>query len=188
LILARRIVLLAALAAATSSAALGIAGVHVDDQATVGGHGLVLNGAGVRKRLVFRIYVGSLYVPDKAATAQAILAQSPRRIQLSVLRDISADQLIGALLDGLKENTTASEMQAISIATGEMAAIMKSFGHAKEGSVVTLDFVDGATTIGLDGESRGTIDGEAFNAALTRIWIGDHPVQADLKKAMLGGA
>ena len=65
---------------------------------------------------------------------------------------------------------------------------MKSFGEAKEGSVVTLDFVDGATKIGLNGAARGTIHGEAFNEALMRIWLGDHPVQADLKKAMLGGA
>ena len=28
---------------------------------------------------------------------------------------------------------------------------------------------------------------ERFNKALTRIWLGDKPVQADLKKAMLGG-
>ena len=54
---------------------------------------------------------------------------------------------------------------------------------------MTLDFVDGATKIGLNGEvQKGAIDGEAFNRALTEIWIGDHPVQADLKKAMLGGA
>ena len=29
--------------------------------------------------------------------------------------------------------------------------------------------------------------GEPFNQALTRIWIGDKPVQGNLKKAMLGG-
>jgi len=28
---------------------------------------------------------------------------------------------------------------------------------------------------------------EPFNRALTKIWLGDKPVQADLKKAMLGG-
>ena len=31
------------------------------------------------------------------------------------------------------------------------------------------------------------LEGEAFNQALLRIWLGDAPVQADLKKAMLGG-
>ena len=30
------------------------------------------------------------------------------------------------------------------------------------------------------------IAGEAFNRALTRIWLGDKPVQADLKPKLLG--
>jgi hypothetical protein len=40
----------------------------------------------------------------------------------------------------------------------------------------------------LDGKERGAIKGADFNRALTNIWLGGHPVQNDLKKAMLGGA
>jgi len=176
------------LCAATNVAALDVAGVHVADTASVRGTELVLNGAGLRKRAIFKVYVGSLYLPAKATSAQAALAQSPRRIRLDVLRNLSADQLIDALAGGLRQNTTAAQFAALAVPTGELAAIMKSFGQAKEGSVVTLDFIDGATVVGLDGEARGTIDGAAFNDALTKIWIGDHPVQDDLAKAMLGGA
>jgi long-chain acyl-CoA synthetase len=68
-----------------------------------------------------------------------------------------------------------------------MTTIMKGFGEVKEGSFVTLDFVDGATQIGLNGSAKGTLAGEAFNKALTKIWIGDKPIQTDLKKALLGG-
>lgn len=53
--------------------------------------------------------------------------------------------------------------------------------------MVTLDFIDGATAVGFNGAAKGTIPGEPFNRALTKIWIGDKPVQADLRKAMLGG-
>jgi len=41
--------------------------------------------------------------------------------------------------------------------------------------------------IGFNGAAKGTIPGEAFNKALTKIWLGEKPIQADLKKAMLGG-
>ena len=180
--------MIAALAAAASAVAVEVDGVRLADKATVGGEELVLNGAGTRKRAIFKVYVGSLYLPAKARSAQEVLAKSPRRVQLNVLRDLSADQLIGALTDGLKQNTTPAELSAITVQTGELAAIMKSFGEAKEGSVVTLDFVDGATKVGLDGTSRGSIDGAAFNEALMKIWVGEHPAQDDLKKAMLGGA
>ncbi len=64
---------------------------------------------------------------------------------------------------------------------------MKAFKNVKEGDVVTLDFVDGGTRVGFGGADRGTIKGEAFNAALTRVWLGDKPAQADLKTALLGG-
>ena len=179
---------IAVLAVAAGAWAAEIEGVKLDDKTVLGGQELVLNGAGVRKRAIFKVYVGSLYVPTKSRSAQEVLGKSPRRIQLNLLRDLSSDQLIGALMDGLKQNLSQAEMQAISIQTGEFAAIMKAFGAAKEGSVVTLDFVGGATKISLNGTERGTIDGAAFNDALTRIWIGEHPAQADLKQAMLGGA
>ena len=182
------VVLAAMLAIASQAFALDIEGVKLAEKATVGGQELVLNGAGVRKRAIFKVYVGSLYLPAKASSAQEVLGKAPRRIQLNVLRNLSSDQLIGALMDGLKQNLSAAEMQALTVQTGELAAIMKSFGEAKEGSVVTLDFVDDATKIGLDGTARGSVGGAAFNDALTRIWIGEHPVQADLRKAMLGGA
>lgn len=184
----RGLIVLAALAASTAAPALQVEGVRIDDKASVAGQDLVLNGAGVRKRAIFKVYVGSLYLPAKARTIDDVLARSPRRIQLNLLRNLSADQLIDALVEGLKQNLSAAEMQAVAVQTGELAAIMKSFGAAKEGSVVTLDFVDGTTTVGLDGTVRGSISGAAFADALTRIWIGEHPAQDDLKKAMLGGA
>ena len=180
--------LLAALGIAANAAALDVAGTAVADTASVDGKPLVLNGAGLRKRMIFSIYVASLYLPGKATTRNAVLAQAPRRIRLDVLRNLSADQLIDALASGIRDNVPPDAMAALAVPMGEMAAIMKSFGQAREGSVITLDFVDGATVVGVNGESRGTIAGEPFNDALTKIWIGDHPVSRDLAKAMLGGA
>ena len=171
-----------------SAAALDIQGVKLADKASVGGRDLVLNGAGVRTRVVFKVYVGSLYLPQPAKDTGGVLAQSPRRIRLDLLRSLSADQLADALLEGLKDNNSAADLEAVKTETAQMVAAMKGFGDVKEGNVVTLDFVDGATLIGLDDKLRATIAGEAFNKALMRVWLGDKPVQADLKQAMLGGA
>lgn len=178
---------LCALALAAGANAAEVGGVNLPDKASVGGQELVLNGAGVRTRVVFKVYVGSLYLPAKATTTAAVLDKGPRRIQMNLLRDLSADQLVGALVDGLKDNNSPAELAAIKAQSEQMVSIMKSFGEVKEKDVVTLDFVDGGTKIALNGTPKGTIPGEAFNRALTRIWIGDHPAQDDLKKAMLGG-
>jgi hypothetical protein len=164
-----------------------VAGVKLDDKASVGGQELVLNGAGIRTRAIFKVYVGSLYLPAKATTTDAALAKAPRRIQLNLLRDLSGEQLADAVNDGMKEANTPAEVDAVKGQTAEFITITKSMGSLKEGSVVTIDFVDGATKVGFNGAPKGSIAGEPFNRALSKIWIGDKPVQTDLKKAMLGG-
>ena len=171
--------------AATQAAEVG--GVNLPDKASVGGQELVLNGAGVRTRAIFKVYVASLYVPAKASTLPAVLAKGPRRIQMNLLRNLSADQLVDALVDGLKENNSEAELAAVKAQQEQMVAVMKGFGEVKEKDVVTLDYAAGGTQILLNGEPKATITGDAFNAALTRVWLGERPVQGDLKKAMLGG-
>ena len=179
------IIVAATLLAGTAHAA-EVGGVKLDDKVSVGGQELVLNGAGIRSRAIFKVYVGSLYLPAKATTLAAVLEKSPRRVQLNILRTLSADQLIDALSDGIKENSTPAEVAAIKVQMDQMVTTMKAFNEVKEKDVVMLDFVDGATRIGLNGTAKGTIAGDAFNKALMRIWLGEQPVQSDLKRAMLG--
>ena len=167
--------------------ALEAGGVRLDDKASVGGQELVLNGAGVRTRVVFKVYVASLYLPAKTSDAAAVLVRAPRRIQMNLLRTLAPDQLVDALNEGLKENNSEAELAAVKAQTDQLMTIMKSFGEVKDGNVVTLDYIDGATVVTLNGAAKGTIPGEPFNRALTKVWLGDKPAQADLKKAMLGG-
>ena len=164
-----------------------VGGVKLDDKASVGGQELVLNGAGVRTRVILKIYVGSLYVPAKTNSLSGVLAKGPRRVQMNLLRNLSGDQLVDALLDGLKANNSEAELAAVKAQTDQLVTIMKSIGDAKEGDVVAMDFVDGGTRVVHNGQAKGTIAGEPFNHALMKIWLGDKPIQADLKRAMLGG-
>jgi len=164
-----------------------VGGVKLDDKASVGGSEVVLNGAGVRTRAIFRVYVGSLYVPAKATTLPAVLAKGPRRIQMNLLRDVSAGQMVDALVDGLKDNNSEAELAALKAQSDQLITLMKSLGDLKEGNVVTLDFVNGGTQIALNGQAKGSIPGEPFNQALIKVWLGDKPAQGDLKRAMLGG-
>jgi len=178
---------LLALCFAAPALAAEVGGVKLDDRMNVGGQELVLNGAGIRTKVVFKVYVASLYLPAKATDPAGVLAKGPRRIQMNLLRNLSADDLVGALVDGLNDNKPAAEMAAVKAQTDQLVSIMKAFKEVKEKDVVTLDFVDDGTKVGLNGADKGVIKGEAFNKALVRIWLGDKPVQADLKKSLLGG-
>jgi hypothetical protein len=161
---------LAAMAGLFASFALAaeVGGVKLDDKVAIGAQELVLNGAGVRTRVVFKVYVASLYLREKATDLAGVLSKSPRRIQLNLLRTLSADQLVEALNEGLNENNSAAELAAVKPQVDQLATIMKSFKEVKEKDVITLDFVDGSTRIGLNGEAKGTIGGDAFNQALTQ--------------------
>ena len=75
---------------------------------------------------MFKVYVGSLYVPAKTNNLAGVLAKEPRRIQLDILRNLSADQLIDALTDGIKENSSAEELAAVKPQVDQMVATMKS--------------------------------------------------------------
>jgi len=176
-----------ALAAPVLAAAADVGGVKLDDKISLGGQELVLNGAGIRTKAIFKVYVASLYLPQKANDLQGVLAKSPRRIQLNMLRTLSADQLVEALNDGLAEANAPAEVAFVKSQVDQLLAIMKAFKEIKEKDVVTLDFVDGATKVSWNGEAKGSVAGEPLNRALTRIWIGDKAVQGDLRKAMLGG-
>jgi long-chain acyl-CoA synthetase len=179
--------MLLAIAFAAGAQAADVGGVKLDDKANVGGQDLVLNGAGIRTKLMFKVYVGSLYVPAKATTAAAVYAKGPRRVQLNMLRDVTSDQMTEALVDGVNQSNPPADAAAVKAQTDQLASVMKSIGSLKEGNVLTFDFVDGATKVSLNGAAKGSIPGEAFNKALMNAWLGDNPVQADLKKAMLGG-
>jgi len=173
--------------ASLSAFAAEVAGIKLDDKITLGGQELILNGAGIRTKFMVKVYVGSLYVPAKVTTAAAVYAKAPRRVQLNMLRDVTSDQMVDALVDGVKQANSAADVTAVKAQTDELASVMKSIGQLKEGNVLTFDFVDGATKVGLNGAAKGSIAGEAFNKALLNAWLGDDAVQSDLKKAMLGG-
>ena len=168
--------------------AADVGGVKVDDKATVGGQDLVLNGAGMRTRLVFKVYVGALYVPQKTTNVADVVGKNqPRRMTLILQRDVTADQLLEALRAGLAENNSQADLDRIKGQVAEFSTIFKTVGEAKAGQVIQIDYTPAeGTRILLDGASKGTIAGETFNKALLMTWIGDRPVQESLKKAMLG--
>ena len=167
-----------------------VAGVKIEESAKVGNADLVLNGAGLRKRVFFQVYAIGLYLPRKAGNATgAINTEGPKRASIHMLRDVGAAQFSEALADGIRENHTEAEVKALEPRIQALTAIMAEVKEAKKGMTITLDWTGSATQLGVDGKPAGKpIEGADFYRALLRIWLGDKPVQEDLKKALLGGS
>src|SRR3954447_18379295 len=96
-----------------------VGGVKLDDKVSIGSQDLVLNGAGIRTRAMFKVYVGSLYLPTKASSIDGVLGTGPRRIQLNLLRDLSGDQLADAVNDGMKESNPPPDVEAVKAQTDQ---------------------------------------------------------------------
>jgi Chalcone isomerase-like len=173
---------------ALTVSALEVAGVNVADKARVGASELVLNGAGIRTRVIFKLYVGALYLAEKtSAAAEALAPKGAKRVALTMLRDLSAQQLNEAFENGIQANSSAAELDALK---PRIAELLSLFTDAKKGDVILLDFLpESGTAVSVNGAVKGKpIPGEDFYPALLRIWLGDKPVDGDLKKSMLGQA
>ncbi len=168
---------------------LEIEGVKLEPMAQVGAASLPLNGAGVRVRAIFKVYVAGLYVPQKTSDPAKLLAQNgARRITLTMLRNVDADTFFEALNDGLKSNHTPEQFTAMAPQIATLSASLKPLGEAKKGDVIYFDYLpDAGTRVTVNGQVQGTpIPGEDFYRSVLRIWIGDKPVDSGLKKGLLG--
>ncbi len=166
-----------------------VAGVKLEDKARLGNAELVLNGIGLRTKVFFKVYVIGLYLPAKAATGAAVLEQKGvKRAHLVLLRDVSAEDFSDALIEGLKNNSTEAELAALKARIDQFRQTIVAAGEVKSGLVVHLDFLpDSGTRLTLGGKQQGKdIPGEDFFNALLRIWVGEKPIQDNLKEALLG--
>jgi hypothetical protein len=165
-------------------------GVKFEPTAQVAGTALQLNGAGVRTRAIFKVYAAGLYVPAKSNSPAALLAQKgPRRLSLTMLRNVDADSFAGPLNEGLRNNHTEAQVAAFKPQIDAMNAALKAIDEAKKGDVLHFEYLpESGTRITVNGQQKGaSIPGEDFFAAMLRIWLGDKPADADLKKGLLGG-
>ena len=174
---------------ALPAGAAEVAGVRLDDRVKAGAADLVLNGAGLRKRAFFQVYAMGLYLTEKkSAAAEAMALAGPKRVSIHMLRDVDAATFTEALVDGLRANHDEATMKALEPRVAQLSAIMAELKEAKKGMTIALDLQPGAgTVVQVDGRPRGApIPGDDFARALLRIWLGDKPVQDDLKRGLLG--
>ena len=171
-----------------AAVAAEVAGVKLDDKTQVESRELVLNGAGLRKRVIFNVYVAGLYLAEKKSDVASILQLGgPKRVAIHMLRDVAADQFTEALVEGLRANHSEAEFGSLEPRVKDLSDIMAEIKEAKKGMIIALDWTGSATRLVVNGKPAGkAISGEDFYRALLRIWLGEKPVQEDLRKALLG--
>ena len=171
------------------AAQVDVGGVKMDDSADVRGAKLVLNGAGVRYKAVFKVYAAGLYLGQKLSTPEEVLAApGAKRLQVTMLRDIDANELGKLFTRGVQDNAPKEQMSKLIPGLMRMSQVFSDQKKLVAGDVFILDWVPSAgTVISVKGVPQGEPfkEPEFFNALL-RIWLGPQPADWKLKDALLG--
>lgn len=183
------LLVIATLVTIHSAFAADISGVRFEDKARIGNAEVALNGAGIRKKAVFKVYAMALYLPERHDTADGVLTgKGAKRISIHLLRDLSAQQFVEALQEGMANNHSEAEMAALKDRLKLFSNTLLAIGEARSGNTFIIDWLpESGTRLLVNGQNKGKdIAGEDFFKALLKIWLGHKPVQDDLKLALLG--
>ena len=167
----------------TAARAADLAGVKVPDTLSAGDKVIKLNGLGLRKKAMFKVYVGALYLVSPSKDAGAILAADrAKAIRMQFLRGLTKKQLVEAFKEGFEAN--APDKAGQKAAFNKMLALVPD---VKEGDTLTFTYVPGkGTTLQIGSKELGVFAGKGFADAVFSIWLGPKPPSDDLKKGMLG--
>ena len=152
---------------------------------------MTLTGLGLRTKtfLKVKVYVIGLYVADSALPGLKAKASSPdvykdliwgdfpKELQLKLVRDVTAAQMQEAIHEALTpQNADKARTEAF----------IGYFGDIKEGQDYVLRWAPGGTleTIAV-GQAKPKIEDKNFAAAVFAIWLGDKPIQEDIKPALV---
>jgi hypothetical protein len=169
---------------ASMSLAGEAAGVKMPDSATIEGKTLKLNGIGLRKKMLFKVYVAGLYLETPSKDAAAVVSSDQiKSIRMHILRSLDGSQIGEAISDGFWHNSK-SQMGALN---DRLQKLIAMFPAVVEGDQISLTYVPGkGTSVNAKGQDKGVVEGKDFADALFSVWLGANPVQDDLKTALLG--
>jgi Chalcone isomerase-like len=173
----------------TVMAATDINGVKVEDNITLAGSKLQLNGAGIRYKAIFKVYVGELHTTQKVSSLdELIAAPGPKRLSMTFLREIEAGPFGKLLTRGVEDNVPKNEMSKLVPGLIRMGDIFTVNKALLPGDVIHLDWIPGT---GMVVTAKGKVQGEPFKEpeffkAIMSIWFGPSPADFKLKEALLG--
>lgn len=173
----------------STAAVVDMAGVKFEDTIDQRGSKLVLNGAGVRYKAIFKVYSAGVYLPKKTTSPEEALSMpGAKRISITMLRDIDSNELGKLFTRGVEDNAPKNEMSKLIPGLIRMGQAFSEHKRLVSGDNITAEWVPGTGGFLI---VKGKVQGEPFKeaeffTALLRIWLGPVPVDYKLKEALLG--
>jgi hypothetical protein len=193
-----RMTLVVVLAASLATPALALTAEQVSEPASgvkfdteIGDLRLLGTGLRTKTFLKVKVYAVGLYVDPKALaehkgktdTSELLKAlvwgDSRREIRMKFIRDgIAAKTIRGAFEESLG-GTDASLRERF----------LANFGDVKTGDEYVFRWLPGGTLeTTVAGQAKAAIADKAFASAVFAIWLGNKPIQADIKRGLVSRA
>ncbi|GAL82843.1 hypothetical protein MYP_69 [Sporocytophaga myxococcoides] len=147
---------------------------------------LLLNGAGIRTKYIFDLYVGALYLKEKTKDPKAVINQdSPQAIRMYIISDkITNKKMEETIKEGFEKATKGNTAPYKSKIDQLMVAFKEEI-HNKD--VIDIIYLPGSgVKLYKNGKLKTQVEGLDFKKLLFTIWLGDEPADEDLKNRMLG--
>jgi lipoate-protein ligase A len=145
---------------------------------------VIYNGAGLREKYFFDLYVSALYLPEKTSDAKKVIAMdSESCIRIKLVSDkVTRDKFVETVKEGFGTSTEGKATES------EIKDFMSFFNSEfKTGDDIILIYKpDAGIEVYMNGTKLGSVKGLEFKKALWGIWFGEKPADSGLKKAMLG--
>lgn len=177
------IISLVLLFAISCLSALEIGGKTLPETIKAGETNLILNGAGLRKKLIIKVYAGALYLPDKSSNAEEIAAaDEPMAIKMHfIYKAVDPEKLIEAWNTGFAKSDISNLQNEINTFNSYFTE------DAKKNDVYDMIYIPNeGTSLYINNTLKGTIAGSAFKSALFNIWLSEDTELPKLRAAMLG--
>lgn len=148
---------------------------------------LQLNGAGSRSKMWVEVYIQALYLSQLSQNAKEIINDN---VEMSIRIEItsalvSSGKLTRALHAGF-EKSAGENLDALK----PKMELLKSYlaDEIKRGDVFELTYnpTDSSVWVVKNSELKGKVPGFDFKKVFFGIWLGDKPVDEELKNSLLG--
>lgn len=161
-----------------------LAGVTLPDSVQAGGKTLVLNGLGLRKKYMVKVYVAGLYLEQKSSDPGAILkADAPKRVVMHFVRGVSKNQIV----DGFNESFENNTPDAKQTMKAEIDQFLGAIDSVHDGDEILLTYLPGTgTSVAINGKEKVTISAPTFAPVLFSVWLGPKPPSPEMKDGLLG--
>jgi hypothetical protein len=160
---------------------LGLLSCLVLGQLAAASSEMQLRGSGRLSWMWYDIYDVELHLPPGVEADPAV---QPVRLTFRYLRAVSAGELAKATTTAVRKRSSAAERGDMD---RDAAAINALWPSVVKGEVMTLTCRPGqGTTVGHNGRDLGTVAGDGFARVLLSIWLGDDPLDGDLRDRLLG--